>query len=143
MASATWSKSSAGTLMLIPWLARSTFGCVSLVRRLVSTRQSAAQASSVRISVPRLPGISMPSATRTRALARLVRVGGLRAPQEGVYPHSGFEHDVVLIQALGDEHPPRDPGAIVLDIPDQLGRRMPETDLLKLHEQPFLLAARP
>jgi hypothetical protein len=49
----------------------------------------------------------------------------------------------VLIQALGDEHPPRDPGAIVLDIPDQLGRRMPETDLLKLHEQPFLLAARP
>src|SRR4051812_1154763 len=52
---------------MVPWLPRKTLGWVTRVRRLVSTRQSARTASSVRTSVPRLPGISTASATSTSA----------------------------------------------------------------------------
>jgi hypothetical protein len=45
----------------------------------------------------------------------------------------------VLPQALGDEHPPGQAGPVVLDVPYQLGRGMPQANRLEIHARYFLL----
>src|SRR6266496_4536249 len=59
------SNSSTGVDRTVPRLAEYTAGWLGRARLLVRTRQSALAASTVRISVPRFPAYSTPSATRT------------------------------------------------------------------------------
>jgi hypothetical protein len=55
--------SSTGMVTTVPRLATKTFGWLSRASTLVRTTPSAPQASALRISVPRFPAYSMPSAT--------------------------------------------------------------------------------
>src|SRR4051812_4919866 len=63
-ASETSAYSRTGVVSTVPRLATNALGCVTRAVPRVSTSASTAQASAVRIRVPRLPAYSIPSATR-------------------------------------------------------------------------------
>src|SRR6266511_1259609 len=131
------SSSMVGTVRLVPWLPRNTFGWVSRTLRLVSTRQSAAHASRVRMSVPRLPGISNPSATSTSADSPRAMVSGshdrLGAPEEGLDRGTGSEQHLVRPQPFSDEEPSRVGRRVVLQRDELVQARMVYADRLQAH----------